>query len=164
MTSLLLVLLGIVVVALVVAVLVNGRMSPLDSSSPASSPWFERARQILDHADRLTAIPQHVPGGRLGTLDEGQLRSISEQFVELSGEIAALSATAPTSMDARVSRGLGIQSRLVGELFDRELRRREVFVDDAGVQGDRPESDQVADRLREFELAVDDLRTHVDLL
>ena len=165
MTTLLFVVLGVVTAALIVmAVRSIGGSSPHDSAPHASSPWFARAREIIDHADRLTAKPDRVPVGHLGELPTDQLRSFSVEFVELSGEVAALSATAPTTMDARVTRSLGTQVRLVGDVFDRELRRRDVFVDDPDLADVRPHADEVAARLRDLEVAVDDLRTHVELL
>lgn len=165
MTAALFVLLGAVVVALIVVVLRTSRRHPATGASvAASSPWFDRARAVLDQADRLIAHTGTIPGDPLDAADTEALGSVSEELAALSSDVAALSATAPTPMDARVSRSLGTRTQMLRDAYDRELRRREVFVHDPGLSQPAPDVDQIIDRIREFELAVEDLRTHVELL
>lgn len=163
MTLLLGLLAAVAVVLVVVVVRSSSRIAPSDPSTSRTSPWFARAHDVLRDADRLSA-KLHGEPGRLEVLDDDALRAISDEIVGFCREVAALSATAPTTMDARVARSVGTHARMLADVHDRELRRREVFPDQPIGVHHRPDVDQVTDRLRQFEVAVEDLRTHVELL
>ena len=164
MTVLVVLLAAIAVLLMVVAVLRSGRLT---SSEPADvgGVWFERSRQLLLHAARLRTEVWEFESTRLLTeVEDETLASLSREFSAFCADAAALSATAPSSMDGRVIRNLGLRARAVGDLYEREVARREAY----GGRRRPLDVDEVTNdlegRLREFELAVADAHTHVELL
>ena len=131
-----------------------------------SAEWLDRARAAVHDgqmlAGTMTAAVEHPPGDLPGD----EISQILADLKEYHANIASVSATAPTAMDTRVCRELGIRTQALSDPYVRELRMREALGDGAEH---RPElaadpMQHPARRLEQFEVALRDLDEHVELL
>jgi hypothetical protein len=158
--------------AIMVAVIV-ARSVRADSSRAESRPvrpdgeaelWLGCADRLVLEAARVSAdIAAIMATGPISALGDAALTSTTQELDELCVSTAALSATAPTTMDRRVVRGLGVQARALGDLLVREQQLRAADVPVSRIAG-RDSVRELPKRVHQLELAIDDLKAHVQLL
>ena len=163
MTALLVVLAVLAVVLTAVAVFRSGSLVSMTPPDGAGTGWLDRSQRLLATAAWLRTEMAALDANRsLTEFDTEELAMLSDAITAFCADAAAISSTAPTAMDGRVIRNLAVRARTLGDLLERELRRREV-----GLGTPRPLTageHSLDEHLHEFELAVDDLHTHVELL
>ena len=159
-----LVLVALAVVAGATIALVGRNRAWNEAPIDTSEDWLDAARAALRDGDRLstrvTASAERSPSD----LPDSVLADTVSEIKDFNARIAALSATAPTAMDNRVCREVGVRAHALCDVYERQLRLREA----PGAE-DRPTpaGDTLQDgrrRLDEFEVALHDLETHVELL
>jgi hypothetical protein len=152
---------GLLVVAVATLVSPIAGTRP-DAREPGDRGWFEQARRLIDGAARLNELLSEDT--QVEGLDDDHLASLTRELRGFCTDAAVLGATAPTMMDARVARSVGLRAQVIADRYERELRLREVYADGpVPPRTDEPGADQDL-ALHEFELAVGDLREHVELL
>ena len=163
MTALLVLLAVLVVVLTALAVFRSGSLPSIATPDDAGGPWLDRSQRLLATAVALHTEMAVLDANRpLTEFDTDALAMLSHAITAFCADAAAISSTAPTAMDGRVIRNLAVRARTLGDLLERELRRREV-----GLGTPRPLAAgelSLDEHLHEFELAVADLHTHVELL
>lgn len=154
----------LVLVTVLVITSVSHKRTASAPHTDASEDWLRAARAALRDG--------HWISGRLA--DEGDrspadlpdvlVDDIVAEMTDFRARIAAVSATAPTAMDTRVCREVGVRAHALSDVYEREVRLREVFggEDRSALTGDTLQ--EPARRLEDFVAALRDLETHVELL
>lgn len=135
---------------------------PLVGSLPKSADdWLVGAREIAQEGRELG---DRIEGS--GRSNSGDVAGTSAGFVDeikrYNAAVAAISATAPTAMDGRVCRQVGVEAHALSGALQRQVRIHHTADVEDPVVG-RVTAER-ADALRNFRLAILDLEHHVDLL
>ena len=167
MTPVALLVLALVVLALGVGFFVAsaGRGAGRGQTQPdRPQEWFRSARAAVCDGDQLSRRIARCGDPVPTDLPDEAVDDIVSELKEFNAQIAAISATAPTAMDTRVCREVGVCGHALCDVFDREVRLRQAFgaEDRSTLAGDM--SRDPRRRLQEFDIALRDLETHVELL
>ena len=154
-------LVGLAVVALIAAMLLLSRRSALTvgpgrrASDPAGGPvpeeWLAAAHDVTASGDSLLADIGWPASARAAASSVKEAtatddpRSPQGRLARLVRESAALTASAPTTMDARVCRNLSVRAKAL----------------ETALENDTP---SVHHKLEDFATALGDMKDHVDLL
>lgn len=142
---------------------VNKHPDPREQPS-ASDDWLDRARALVRDGHELADVMADAVDRSPADLSDDAIFRVVADIENLNDHIAAVSATAPTAMDNRVCRVLGVRARGLCAPYERELRVREVPGAERRAQFDSDTTQQPVQRLEEFEVALRDLHEHVELL
>lgn len=158
----------VVILALVVGVMVivfaGQNRTTTETRTDASEDWLRAARAVVHDGSRITGRITEEGERSPPDLPDGVIGDIVSDMQHFGKRIAVVSATAPTAMDTRVCREVGVRAHSLANVYERELRVRGAF-------GAEPRSalagDTVHDparRLEDFVVALHDLEEHVELL
>ncbi len=147
--------------AVMVLALDRDRTAPSDGG-PAHDDWLDRARVVADDGFHLIDRIEMASGPELlSQLPDGAIDALTSRTADYGSRVAALSASAPTVMDTRVCREVGVQVRTLGEVLEDERRARAQPDDDGRTRAGRDAAGPAVEDLR---VAVRDLRDHLELL
>jgi hypothetical protein len=156
----------VAVAALAIGAAIAAARNQPDPGGGRSTPdlWLDRARGVVRSGYELAGAMSDAIRHSPTDLSEDAIVQILADVKTYNADVAALSATAPTAMDTRVCRNVGVRARGLCDPYERELRAREAL--GAGQQtGFGSDTLQQPDRLlEEFEVALRDLDEHVELL
>jgi hypothetical protein len=163
------VILGLGVVALIGAVAIGWSWNrPSASASSTTTSTRDRAHPWLGQAAELTRTGRQLVEQIESAVETNQSLRSSEsgaglptrQLDDFTHNLAELAARAPTTMDNRVCRSVGVQSYGLSEA----LRAPSCSSDAVGSNVEHARLIDLRDRCSELDLALSDLEQHIRLL
>jgi hypothetical protein len=163
------VILGLGVVALIGAVAIGWSWNrPRASASSTTTSTRDRAHPWLGQAAELTRTGRQLVEQIESAVETNQSLRSSEsgaglptrQLDDFTRNLAELAARAPTVMDNRVCRSVGVQSHGLSEA----LRAQSCGSDTVGPNVEHARLIDLRDRCSELDLALSDLEQHIRLL
>lgn len=157
------VIVGLGVVALIGAVAIGWSWNRPRASSTRdrADPWLGQAAELTrtgrQLVEQIESIVETDPGLRSG---ESGVGLPTRQLDDFTHHLAELAARAPTIMDNRVCRSVGVQSHGLSEA----LRARSCSSDTVGPNVEQARLNDLRDRCSELDLALSDLDQHIQLL
>ena len=163
------VIVGLGVVALIGAVAIGwswnrpraSASSTTTSTRDRADPWLGQAAELTrtgrQLVEQIESIVETDPGLRSGESGAGRP---TRQLDDFTHNLAELAARAPTIMDNRVCRSVGVQSHGLSEA----LRARSCSSDTVGPNVGQARLSDLRDRCSELDLALSDLEQHIQLL
>lgn len=131
------------------------------STRDLAAPWLAQAaelartgRQLVEH---ITPIVETDSGLRS---TEAAAGLPTRQLDDFTRNIAEMATTAPTTMDQRVCRSVGVQSHGLSEA----LRAHSCGSDTASPNAERELLSDLHDHFSEFNLALSDFEQHIHLI
>lgn len=158
----------LVVLALVVGVMVIGfvgqNRTTTATPTDASESWLRAARAAVNDGCRISGRITEEGDRSLPDLSDAVIDDIVSDMKHFGERIAVVSASAPTAMDTRVCREVGVRAHSLANVYERELRLRNAFDAEprSTLAGDTVHDP--AGCLEEFIVALHDLEQHVELL
>lgn len=157
------------VVALLGAALIRpawipGRREATNTTQPTRDDadfWLARAAELTQTGHQLLDEIDPIVEADSASRSNDSLSSLAAQHLDVfTHNLAELGASAPTTMDNRVCRGVAVKSHGLSEA----LRPRSRESDAPGPTADREAASDLQDRFAEFSRALGDLAEHVHLL
>lgn len=156
----------VVIVALTTGVAVASVRTGRNAENPpaSSDEWLGNARTVVRDGYVITAGMTESAERSPTDLTDDVIARIVSEIKGFITDLAGISAAAPTAMDTRVCREVGVRANALCAVYERELRVREALGAEhrSALAGDTLQ--QPARRLEEFEVALRDLDEHVELL
>ena len=126
-----------------------------------ADPWLDQAAELTQTGrqlvEQIESVVETEAGLRSGESGAGLP---TRQLDDFTHHLAELAARAPTIMDNRVCRSVGVQSHGLSEA----LRTRSCSSDTVGPNAERASVSDLRDRCSELDLALSDLDQHIQLL
>jgi hypothetical protein len=163
------VILGLGVVALIGTAVIRWSWNLRRESTPSArtstrdltDPWLTEAAELTRAGHQLVEqIEPIVETGSGRESSESIAGFPTRQLDEFTHNLAELAATAPTAMDHRVCRSVGVQSHSLSEA----LRAHSCGSDTASPNAERELLSDLHDRFSEFNLALSDWEQHIHLI
>lgn len=143
---------------------IPGRPAAPSTTQPARDDadfWLARAAELTQTGHQLLGEIDPIVEADSACRSNESLSSLAAQHLDVfTHNLAELGASAPTSMDNRVCRGVAVKSLGLSEA----LRPRSCESDEPRPNADRKAASDLQDRFAEFSLALGDLTEHIHLL
>jgi hypothetical protein len=135
--------------------------SATTSTRNLADPWLAQAAELTRAGRQLVEHIKPIVETDSGLRSSESVAGLpTRQLDDFTHNIAELAATAPTAIDNRVCRTVGVQSHGLSEA----LRAHGCGSDTASPSAERARLNDLHDRFSEFNLALSDFEQHIHLI